>query len=236
MRAPSYRLAPALGMLIAAAAAAGAIRTAPPEAASRGGQPAEAQIARLRTELELARSGSFYLRLDARRQRLELCLRGVALESFETLALEQGTPRVAFLRRDGPETWDRVAYRGGQLEPTRERDRIEVLAPSGAPGVEPAPPPIPATAEESVSVPARWRVVFAEGLSLEVRSGGARNRGRLRRLADALSLWRTDVRRATSQEATKRVWLRVRLAPEDAASLYRSLPPDVGLVVAADAE
>jgi hypothetical protein len=46
-----------------------------------------------------------------------------------------------------------------------------------------------------------------------------------------MSLRLSDLGTALGLGATERVRLRVTLEAEDAASLYRSLPPDVGLVV-----
>jgi hypothetical protein len=220
--------APAIALLVLAAAAAA---SAQPSADAASEALARANE-KLRAELELARDDVFYLRLDPGRRVLELLLRGVVLGRYSTIAVERGTPRVAFWSRERRADWDGRCYSAGQLEPARERDRIELLAPAGEPATAPSSPVAPPTAEESVSVPARWRVVFAEGLSLEVRSpSGARHRGRRQRLGDVLSLWRADWQRATSRDAGDRVWLRVQLASQDAASLYRSLPPGVALVV-----
>jgi hypothetical protein len=82
-------------------------------------------------------------------------------------------------------------------------------------------------------VPSQYRIVFAEGVSLEVRAKGAggRNRSVLRRVADAVSLRLSDLGTAIGLGSRERVRLRVTLDAEDAASLYRSLPPDAGLVV-----
>lgn len=198
----------------------------------------------LRRELELASGKSFYLRLDAGRGRLTLLLRGVALDDYAIESVEQGVPRVAFVPRRPPVGWDLHAFSAGRLEPERERDRLEIVAPPATPdgdageagtaAASPSPPPpaIPKTAEESYSVPARYRVLFAEGVSLEIGAvGAARNRSLLRRAGDALGLVAADWRAALARDAAERVRLRVRLAGEDAAALYRSLPPDVGLLV-----
>ena len=82
-------------------------------------------------------------------------------------------------------------------------------------------------------MPSPYRIVFAEGVSLEVRSQGegGRNRSVFQRVGDALSLRLSDLGTALGLGAKERVRLRVTLEAEDAASLYRSLPPDVGLVV-----
>jgi len=135
--------------------------------------------------------------------------------------------------------WDAKAFSKGRLSPERERDRIEIVAPPpvvstpGAPTPEPSPPPVPKSAEESYSVPSPYRIEFAEGVSLEVRAKGhgGRNRSLLQRFGDAVFLRLSDLGTAVGLGAKERVRLRVTLDAEDAASLYRSLPPDVGLVV-----
>ena len=82
-------------------------------------------------------------------------------------------------------------------------------------------------------MPSPYRIVFAEGVSLEVHSkgGGSRNRSVFRRFADAVSLRLADLGTALGLGAKERVRLRVTLEADHAASLYRSLPPDVGLIV-----
>jgi len=206
-----------------------------------------AQVERLRNERDLASGKGFYLRLDASRHRLALMLQGVALDDYAASALEWGVPEVLFVDRKPGADWEVAAFSKGRLEPERERDRIEVVAPPpvaspspgggpsepGAEGPSPSPPPVPKSAEESYSVPSPYRIVFAEGVSLEVRTKGhgQRNRSIFRRLADAVTLRLSDLGTAVGLGAKERVRLRVTLAAEDAASLYRSLPPDVGLVV-----
>ncbi len=203
------------------------------------------EVEQLRIERELAGGKAFYLRLDAPRHRLALMLQGVALDDYAAGRLEWGVPEVLFLDRRPPAGWDTAAFSKGRLEPERERDRIEVIAPPPAPSPSPgrtgppepaespSPPPIPKSAEESYSVPSPYRIVFAEGVSLEVRAQGhgGRNRSIFRRLADAVTLRLDDLGTALGFGAKERVRLRVTLGAEDAASLYRSLPPDVGLVV-----
>jgi hypothetical protein len=198
------------------------------------------QVARLRAERDLASGKGFYLRLDADRHRLALMLQGVALDDYPTDALEWGVPQVLFVDRKPAADWDAAAFSKGSLEPERARDRIEIVAPpplasSSASGEtpEPSPPPVPKSAEESYSVPSPYRIAFAEGLSLEVRARGrgGRNRSVFRRFVDALGLRLSDLGTALGFGAAERVRLRVTLEAEDAASLYRSLPPDVGLVV-----
>jgi hypothetical protein len=202
------------------------------------------EVERLRVERNLASGKGFYLRIDAPRHRLALMLQGVALDDYAASRLEWGVPEVLVVDRHPGADWDAAAFSKGRLEPPRERDRIEVVAPppSASPSADtaipaaaasPSPPPIPKSAEESYSVPSPYRIVFAEDVSLEVCSqgGGGRNRSALRRVADALSLRLSDIGTALGIGARERVRLRVTLEAEDAASLYRSLPPDVGLVV-----
>ena len=238
--------------LVAALAVASAARPAPsapvrvddPEAAR-----ARQEVERLRVERDLAARKGFYLRLDASRHRLALMLQGVALDDYAASGLEWGVPEVLFVDRVPGPGWDATAFSKGRLEPERERDRIEVIAPPPAaspapassafplePGPEspsPSPPPVPMSAEETYSVPSPYRVVFAEGVSLEVRTKGhgGRNRSLHQRLADVVSLRLSDLGTALGLGAKERVRLRVMLEADDAASLYRSLPPDVGLIV-----
>jgi hypothetical protein len=230
-------------LLLPAALLAATALAAPPAPEA----PADPEAARLRREVtrlqrerDLASGKGFYLRLDAGRRRLALSLQGVALDDYPAEAVEWGVPEVLFVDRTPGPDWDLEAFSKGRLEPPRERDRVEVVAPapapSASPGAEeasPSPPPIPKSAEESYSVPSPYRIVFAEGVSLEVRAKGqgGRNRSALRRFADAVSLRWADLGTALGLGAKERVRLSVTLEAEDAASLYRSLPPDVGLIV-----
>jgi hypothetical protein len=167
-------------------------------------------------------------------------LQGVTLDEYAASGLAWGVPEVLFVDRTPAANWDAVAFSKGRLEPARARDRLEVVAPPPATGVSPgpeavspSPPPPPKSAEESYSVPSPYRIVFAERVSLEVRAkgDGGRNRSVFRRFADALSLRLSDLGTALGIGEKERVRLRVTLRADDAASLYRSLPPDVGLVV-----
>ena len=239
---PTPRLPTPLAVALTAAVLAGTAygarpRPDPAEEAARA--RLRRATARLRQELAVSSKGEFYLRLDAWRGTLALVLRGVVLEEHRITRLERGEPRIAFVRSGLPPDWDLASFSGGELDPPRERDRIEILAPepsasAAGPGPEaiPSPPPIPATAEESYSVPSRYRIVFDEGVTIEIRSaGGARNRSLLQRLADTASLWAHDRLGALRWSRTDRVRLRIELAAADAAALYRSLPPDVRLAI-----
>jgi hypothetical protein len=198
------------------------------------------QIERLRHERDLSSGRGFYLRLDAGSRRLALMLEGVALDEYAVAGLEWGVPEVLFVPRRPAADWDTEAYSKGRLAPERERDRIEIFAPlpaaEASPGAQPAsppPPPVPKSAAETYSVPSPYRVFFAEGVSLEVlaKGQGGRNRSLLRRAADVLGRRFSDLGSALGLGSRERVRLRVTLDAEDAASLYRSLPPDVALLV-----
>lgn len=233
---------PALLLTLAAAVAATACTRARP--AERAEVTEDVRLLRsilsMRSEESLASSKGFYLRLDAGRQRLALMLEGVALDDHAVSGLEWGVPQVLFVDHKLEDAWDLSAFTRGRLEPERARDRLEVVAPPPSAGASPAsgapapsPPPVPKSAEETVSVPSVYRIAFAEGVSLEIatRGGGGRNRPLSRRLADAARRRWADVEAALGRGEKERVRLRVTLSAEQAASLYRSLPPDVGLVV-----
>ena len=232
----------ALG-LGAATAAAGPRSERPSDPGTRALQR---EVAQMRRERELSAGKGFYLRLDATRQRLALMLQGVTLDDYAASGLELGVPEVMFVDRRPRADWDLEPSSKGRLEPERQRDRVEIVAPtpssaaprpaggaSPSPSPSPSPPPAPKSAEEAYSVPSPYRVVFAEGVSLEVRSRGQgrRNRGGPRLLADALGLRLSDLGSALGLGSKDRIRLRVTLEAEDAASLYRSLPPDVALIV-----
>jgi hypothetical protein len=207
-----------------------------PESSAR--REIEREAARLREEVALAQGRDFYLKLDARTKRLSLVLRGVPLLEVVVDEFEMGRAQVFFRERTLPTDWDLRTYGGGRLDPPRDRDRLEVVAPAPSPtgdeaAVDPSPPALPPTAEEAYSVPSRYRIVFAGGVSVEVTAkAGGRNRGALRRAADALGLYLRDLGAALRVPGAAPVRIRLRMSAEDAAALYRSLPPDVALLVA----
>ena len=224
-------------------AGAAAVATAAPQA-ERPPDPAaralQREVAQMRRERELSAGKGFYLRLDAARQRLGLMLQGVTLDDYAATGLELGVPEVLFFDRRPRADWDLEPTSKGRLEPERQRDRVEIVAPTPASvaarpaeGASPEPPPAAKSAEEAYSVPSPYRVVFGEGVSLEVRSRGEgrRNRTLLRRVVDAAGLRLADLGSALGLGSKDRIRLRVMLEAEDAASLYRSLPPEVGLIV-----
>ena len=234
-----------LSIALAAAAASAAAGPPPARSSDPAARALQREVAQMRRERELSAGKGFYLRLDAARQRLALMLQGVMLDDYGASGLELGVPEVLFVDRRPRSDWDLESISMGSLEPERQRDRVEIVAPTpssveprpaegASPAPSPPPAPAPKSAEEAYSVPSPYRIVFGEGVSLEVRSRGEgrRNRTLLRRAVDAAGLRLSDLGSALGLGSKDRIRLRVTLEADDAASLYRSLPPDVGLIVA----
>lgn len=225
------------------ALAAAALLAALPAAAV---EPLDAEAARLAREnellakrVELARGKDFYVLLDRPRSRLVLMLRGAVLHEWPVRGVEVGTPRVAFLSRKAGADWQGRIWSGGRLDPPRERERMVIEAPPPRQGgdaeqSEPAVP-IPPTPEELYPVPARYHVRYEGGLSLEIRlastPSGERGPGFWSRLLARLAQWWSDLRAAARIRPLDTVRVRLVLAPDDAASFYRALPPDTKLLV-----
>jgi len=212
-------------------------------AARQDGAGTAAEAARLEAEnagldalVTLASGKAFYLVLDPAEAVLRLMLHGAELRRFPVQALSVGVPRVAWFRREAPGPWQGVIWEGGRLDPPRETDRVELTAPP--PGASDAPPavPIPPTPEEAFPVPPRYHIWFGGGPAIEIRPREAdASASRWSRVtAWWHARWRDTVAALTSSP-DDRVRLRVVLAPEDADSLYRSLPPDTKLLVLARA-
>jgi hypothetical protein len=105
-------------------------------------------------------------------------------------------------------------------------------APPGKDAAEPEAPAVPLTPEEMYPVPPRYQVRFDEGWSIEVRPLDAdQQAGRLARFrAWWGAKWHDSVAAAFGTDRDS-VRLRIALSPKDAASLYRSLPPAVRLII-----
>jgi hypothetical protein len=191
--------------------------------------------AMLERQVELAAGKDFYLVLDPAVPDLALMLRGAELRRYRVLGLTLGQPRVAWVDRGGDRPWRGVIWTGGELDPARPVQRVVVQEKEPVPeGAEPAPPPVPPTAEERFPVPMRYHIRFADGLSVEIRPREAdASTGRWARTrAWWGAKWR-DVLAAARPQPRDALRLRVVLTPADAESLYRALPPDVRLLVLA---
>jgi hypothetical protein len=206
----------------------GAFRREAGDASSPSAQPAASagpSGVMLQKELELASGGGFYLVVDPATSRLRLMLSAVELASYPILAAELGRPQVAFVERPAPEWTEPRIWEGGVLAPERERERREIVVAVGSEktGTEPAPtiPPLP----EEGEAPPRFSLVYPD-LLVEIVSAdaGASLGGFGAWLSERFSVLRRG------PEPTR---LRVTLAAADAASLYRSLPPDTRLLIPA---
>lgn len=182
----------------------------------------------------LATGKNFYLVLDPTAMTLTLMLRGAELKRYPVLALSEGVPRRAWVRRAEPQAWQDVIWTGGTLDPPRLIDREVVTAPPpGAPGAEAPPPVVPPTPEEAYPVPVRYHIRFGDGPAIEIRPREADAKaGRWSRFSAWWSARWRDAVAALRAHPDELVRLRVTLAPEDADTLYRSLPPDTSLLVA----
>jgi hypothetical protein len=200
-----------------------------------------AQLARdnelLGKRLALASGDTFYLLLDPSAAKLKLMLKGAVLRDYSVLGLEVGSPRVAFRPRRLVAGWRGRIWDAGNLSPARERERFELVASpaesAAARGDSAAPVfRLPPTPEEAYPVPHRYHIRYAGGLSLEVRPQEADETvGVWKRLVTGARVWSRDVAAALRRTPEDAIRLRMVLQPEDAASLYRALPPDTRLLV-----
>jgi hypothetical protein len=216
-------------------AAACAKREPPPPPSNTAAQAARLQRVNslLQRQIELAGGKEFYLVLDPGASDITLMLNGAELQRYPVIGLQVGQPRVSWMTRGDKRSWQDVVWSQGQLDPPRQIDRLVIqAAPPGKDAAEPEPPPVPPTPEEMYPVPSRYRVRFDDGLSLEVRPLDAdQQAGRLARLRAWWSAKWHDTVAAVFHRNRDAVRLRIALNPKDAASLYRSLPPAVRLII-----
>jgi hypothetical protein len=237
------RGAPAAVLLASAVAGAAPGGPGPDVALERSRGVYEGQL--LERQSELASGQSFYMVLDPEKSSLKIMLQGVVLRDYEVLSSELGTPRVLFRRQLIPADWYGRIWRGAEIDPPKELERMEVLV-EGAPADSAAAPPIPPTPEEAFPAPDRFFIRYEGGLALELRSveppkpaaadstegnGAAALVKNVKRKEESL---RTRLGRLW----TPRIWfgrdtLRVRVTMnlKDVQALYRSLPPDTRLFV-----
>ena len=243
MRHPRAHITTALLVACAAAAAIAAAVAVAGCGNSQAPAPADdarSQIARLQrtTEhqqrlIELAGGKSFYLVLDPAASDLTLMLSGAELQRYPVLGLQVGRPRVGWISRRDARPWQDVIWSRGELDPQRQIDRLVVqAAPAGKDEAEAEAPQIPPTPEELYPVPSRYHVRFDEGRSIEIRPLDAdKDAGRLARLRAWLATGWHDAVAAAFESDRDAVRIRIALNPKDAASLYRSLPPAVKLII-----
>jgi hypothetical protein len=187
----------------------------------------------LQRQIELAEGKDFYLVLNPAASDLTLMLNGAELQRYPVLGLIVGQPRVSWFSRRDARPWQEVVWAHGELDPPRLLDRLVIqAAPPSKDAPEPEAAAVPPTPEEKYPVPSRYQVRFEEGRSIEVRPMDADSQaGRLARLRAWWSAKWNDEIAAMFHRDRDRVRLRIVLNPKDAASLYRSLPPAVRLVI-----
>jgi hypothetical protein len=231
-----------VAMLVVVAGGLMAVTCARDQATPEGSN-ARAQVLRLQRtntllqrQIELASGKDFYLVLDPEASELTLMLSGTELQRCRVLGLRVGQPRVSWLRRRDARPWQDATWSHGELDPPRQIDRLVMqAAPPGKDAAAEPDPPVPPTPEEMYPVPSRYQVRFDEGRSIEIRPLDAdAQAGRLARLRAWWSAKWHDVVAAVFGSDRDVVRLRIVLAPKDAASLYRSLPPAVRLIIVAE--
>ena len=185
----------------------------------------------LAKQVALAKGKEFYLLLDPGERSLQLMLKGALLQEYRVAGLEVGVPRVLYKTLASSSDWEGRVWDGGTLDPARALDRVEVQAPPPTPEGTELEVKVPPTPEEKYPVPARYHIRFTGGLSIEVRPPGTESkRGFLGRLGSGLTAWWSDASAAASGGGDT-VRLHVVLSKDDAASLYRALPPATKLLV-----
>jgi hypothetical protein len=199
--------------------------TAAPTRAPKSGWPANPA---LKDWLAKAGTDSFYLLLDPAAHKLELVLGGVVMRTFEVSDVEVATPRRLGPSAHLPEDWHERVWTGATLDPPHPGARTEIIGPEI--GTADAEVLIPPTPEEAIPVPDLFRLRFAEGLALEITGGVAEQKGELPP-AELPRGFKEKIR-MLREGAPDRVRVRIRLNPEDASELYRSLPPGTDFVVA----
>ena len=208
-------------------------------AAATAAAPSADELARvaasndlLTKQVALAKGKEFYLLLDPSEQTLHLMLKGALLQQYHVSGLEIGVPRVLYRTRAESQDWEGRVWEGGTLDPARGLDRVEVQAPPPtAEGTE-IEIKVPPTPEEKYPVPPRYHIRFVGGLSIEVRPPGTESKkGFWARLTSGFGAWWADASAAAGGSPTDTVRLHVVLSKEDAASLYRALPPATKLLV-----
>ncbi|HEX4823545.1 MAG TPA: hypothetical protein VFV19_04505 [Candidatus Polarisedimenticolaceae bacterium] len=186
----------------------------------------------LQKRFDLASSKEFYLVLDPAQKSMSLMYKAALLQSYAVEGLEVGVPQVLYKSRSDASGWESKVWHKGALDPVRELDRVEVVAPPPtAEGTE-IEVQVPQTPEEKYPVPPRYHIRFEGGLSIEVRPPGSDAEGGFwARLGQRWNAWWADAKAASSGDNADTVRLHVVMSKKDADSLYRALPPNTALLV-----
>jgi len=194
----------------------------------------ETQI--LQSRYELATSDTFYLELDPASSLLDLRFKGALLQQYHLLGMEVGIPRMLFRPRALPPEWQGRVWELGNLDPPRQKQRSELtittLGDTAYADSVQRSFGVPLTPEQLYPVPHRYHVRYDGGLSLEVRfPAGTDSIKPHQSVGRILGSWWADLVSAVDSQRGDRVRLRIVLAPDEAKSLYRALPPDTRLLV-----
>lgn len=205
-----------------------------------GGGEASTEAARLtlandllRKQVELAAGKEFYLLLDPHRPAIRLMLRGVVLQEFPALSVELGRSRTLFIERAVPAAELYQVWTGGQLDPPRALDRLEItVAPSGNNAEPPPDAIIPPTPEQKFPMPPRYFIRYAGGCVLEIQpETHDPEHGLWRRVKAALGGWSADFVTGLPFVHQDTLHLKIVLPADAASRLYRSVPPDTRLLI-----
>jgi hypothetical protein len=184
----------------------------------------------LKRQIDLATGKGFYLALDPQTKKLHVMLAGVTLREYDVQRMQVAVPRVFSCSPKVPADWVETVWRKGVLDPSRDRDRFEIIATGDSTTMPDVPiPPLP---EEVYEVPARYWIRYPGGFSIEIRPETGTGMK-----TEALTFWQSlwePMRKAMAERAaadTEAVRLVLQLNDEGAAALYRSLPPDTDFLI-----
>lgn len=167
----------------------------------------------LRNLMHLAEPDSFYVVLDVANDALFLMYKGVPLREFNPSAIEIGRPRRLFRTSPVPDDWLNQVYAGGNIVPSPQRTDEFLGATADSTRVDPDWTPL--APEELIPNPERFRVEYDGDVVLEVladSTGSAKSSFKDRMVDGFHALVGNELR------------VRLRLTPEEAGALYRSLP------------
>jgi hypothetical protein len=173
----------------------------------------------LRNLSALADSADFYLVLDLDQKELGLWYRGVPVREYTAHAIDLGRPGRFFHRARVSGEWYDQIWTDGKLDPVRHRTDETLGATEDSTGFD--PDWVPMLPEELIISPDRYEIEFENGPVVEVVADSTQS---------GPGAWQGWVDRARALFST-RLRLRLTLDPEDAAELYRSLPPETELAL-----
>lgn len=174
----------------------------------------------------------FYLLLDPNAGRLVLMLRNAVLRDYHVTAIEVGYPSVAFKTNRPAAEWQGQVFPEGHLEPERRQETQVIVAPPRTKEGTEADVIIPPTPEEKYPVPPRYHVRYGGAVSLEIRTNEADPEiGFFAKLKERVGLWWHDAKAALGSDDADQLRIRLVMAPTDAKSLYRALPPNTRLMI-----